>query len=228
MDVSEPIVGFSLGQLIIQLVTTFAGAFFGVLSAFLIEHYRRQNQLRDRKKEIAAATEDRHFEALLGTQGVLIAQANSLAAFLAEYPAGTNPFDNLKHIFVGFSKQSIDFSGLGFLGSSNNPQLIIDLDVADASYRMAVDTAAQRNALLDGFFSHKETEIVMFDEETGAVRAKGNPIVMRNIRHVNAYCFHAMKRARDLNKETAEKLVSFAKTAFSSGKQFPSIRPDKG
>src|SRR6266446_3724704 len=126
--------GFSL----LQLVTIFTSTFLGTTSAFLLERYRRRHQLRDREREIAAARDDRRFEALLGAQGVLLAQANSLAAFLAQFPAGANPFDNLKHIFVGFSKQSIDFSGLAFLGSSHNPQLILDLDVADASYRMAV------------------------------------------------------------------------------------------
>jgi hypothetical protein len=36
-----------------------------------------------------------------------------------------------------------------------------------------------------------------------------------------------MKRARDLNMETAEKLLTFAQTAFSKGRQFPSIRAEK-
>ena len=139
--------GFSL----VQRISIFASAFFGTTSAFLLERYRRRHQLRDRKREIAAVRDDRRFEALLGAQGVLLAQANSLAAFLAQFPAGANPFDNLKHIFVGFSKQSIDFSGLAFLGSSHNPQLIIDLDVADASYRMAVDTAAPRQRSINPF-----------------------------------------------------------------------------
>ena len=107
---------------------------------------------------------------------------------------GANPFDNLKHIFV-----------------------------ADASYRMAVNTAALRNTLLDNFFNHKETEIVMFDEETGAVRAKGNPIIMRNLRQANQISFDAMKRAQELNKETANKLVIFAKKGFPTEKQFPFI-----
>lgn len=207
----------------VQLITIFASAFLGTTSAFLLERYRRRHQLRDREREIAAARDDRHFEALLGAQSVLLAQANSLAAFLAQFPTGANPFDNLKHIFVGFSKQSIDFSGLAFLGSSHNPQLIIDLDVADASYRMAVDTAALRNTLLDDFFNHKETEIVTFDEETGAMRAKGNPIIMRNLRQANQISFGAMRRAQELNKETANKLVIFAKKAFPKEKQFPFI-----
>ncbi len=220
---TEPAPSFSL----VQLVTTFASAFLGATSAFLLEHYRRQHQLRDREKEIAAARDDRRFEALLGAQGVLLAQANSLAAFLAQFPVGANPFDNLKYIFVGFSKQSIDFSGLAFLGSSHNPQLIIDLDVADASYRLAVDTAALRNKLLDDFFNHKETEIVTFDEETGAVQAKGNRIIMRNLRRINQASLDAMKRGQDLNKETANKLVIFAKKAFPEEIQFPFIPAEK-
>jgi len=227
MLAAEPTASFNITQLITQLVGTFATAFLGVMSAFLLEGHKRRRQLNDREKEIAEAKEDRRFEALLGAQGVLIAQANSLAAFLAQYPPDTNPFDNLKHIYIGFSKQSLDFSGLSFLGSSQNPQLIIDLDVADATYRMAVATAAQRNALLDDFLGHKETEILMFDEKTGGVKAMGNKIMMRNLREVSAYCLHAMKRARDVNMETANKLLEFANTAFSKEKQFPSIRAEK-
>jgi hypothetical protein len=211
----------------VQLVTIFASAFLGTTSAFLLERYRRRHQLRDREKAIAAARSDRHFESLLGAQGVLLAQANSLAAFLAQFPTGANPFDNLKHIFVGFSKQSIDLSGLAFLGSSHNPQLIVDLDVADASYRMAVDTAALRNTLLDDFFNHKETEVVTFDEETGAVRAKGNPIIMRNLRQANQISFDAMKRAQELNTETSNKLAIFAKKVFPKEQKFPFIPPAK-
>jgi len=99
--------------------------------------------------------------------------------------------------------------------------------VADASYRMAVDTAALRNTLLDDFFNHKETEIVTFDEETGAVQAKGNRIIMRNLRRINQASLHAMKRAQDLNQETANKLVTFAKKAFPEEKQFPFIPAEK-
>jgi hypothetical protein len=70
--------------------------------------------------------------------------------------------------------------------------------------------------------NHNETEIVIFDEETGTLQAKGNLIIMRNLRVVNQACLHAMTRARDLNKETTGKPVSVAKTAFPKAKQFPS------
>jgi hypothetical protein len=204
-----------------QVLNTATGSFLGAISAFLLEAWRRSRQRKDRKTESVESRNDRRFEALLSVQSVLLAQQNSLAAFLAQFPTGANPFDNLKHILVGFSKQTVDFSGLAFLGESDEAQLIIDLDVADASYRMAVDTAALRNQLLDQFFKHPETEIVQFDESTGMVRALGNKIQLRNMRQSNEVTFDAMTRARGLNAMTSKQLASFAIRNFPDKKRFP-------
>ena len=206
-----------------QILTTAIGSFLGAISAFGLEAWRRRHQRADRRKEAIESRDDRRFEALLSAQSVLLAQQNSLAAFLAQFPTGANPFDNLKHILVGFSKHSLDFAGLGFLGESDEVQLIIDLDVADASYRMAVDTAALRNRLLDDFFKHPETEIVDFDEASGAVRARGNRIVLRNLRQSNEATFTAMNRALARNAETSQKLAAFAIRNFPAKKRFPFI-----
>jgi Flp pilus assembly protein TadB len=69
MLAAEPTASFNITQLITQLVGTFATAFLGVMSAFLLERHKRRRQLKDREKEIAEAKEDRRFEALLGAQG---------------------------------------------------------------------------------------------------------------------------------------------------------------
>jgi hypothetical protein len=193
-----------------QFWLIFLGAFLGTISAFALESWSRRVDRTGSR-----------FEALLAAQATLLAQGNSLAAFLAQFPTGMNPFDDLKHIFVGFSKQCLEFSGLAFVGASHNPQLVIDLDVADAAFRMAVDSAALRNQLLDRFFDHSETEILSFDDETGAVRAKGNAIIMRNLRQGNQITFNAMRRAQELNRETAHKLAMFAKVAFPRERKFP-------
>lgn len=164
---------------------------------------------------------DQEFQAVLAAETALLSQRNSLLSFKQGSASGRNPFDNLKHILVGFSKQSIDFSKLAFLGTGDDPQLIIELDVAQESFRMAVETTALRNKLLDNYFSHPETEIVSLDEETGIIRAKGNTLLARNLRQVNEAAFESFNRAEEINIKTFDRLYKFAVDRFPHEKKMP-------
>src|SRR4051794_28904504 len=106
-----------------QFLTIFFGAFLGTASAFALEAWRRY---RNRVEQ--------QFEAVLATEAILLIQRNSLLHFMGQLPDGHNPFDNLKHVILTFSKQSVDFSKLAFLGASSDPQLLLELDVAQEGY----------------------------------------------------------------------------------------------
>src|SRR6266567_4902108 len=105
-----------------EFVSALAGAFCGAFAAFLLESRRR------RREKI-----DGEYEALLGAQAVLLSQGNSLGWVYKQYPEGAR-FDNLKTIVLGLTRQLIDFKGLSFLGKSSDPQLLIELDVANETY----------------------------------------------------------------------------------------------
>jgi hypothetical protein len=123
-----------------QFLTIFLGAFLGTASAFALEAYRRYRRQKDRQ-----------LEAVLAAESVLLIQRNSLLSFLQKAPDGQNPLANLKHIILNFSHQAIDFSNLAFLGASEDPQLMLELDVAQESYLNAVNTAELRNVIRDKF-----------------------------------------------------------------------------
>src|SRR5436190_18925410 len=105
-----------------EFISPLVGAFCGAGAAFVLESYRRRREKKERRHE-----------ALLRAQSALLAQGNSISWFEAQYP-GDNRFDNLKTIVLGFTTQTVDFAGLGFLGASSRPQLIIELDVANGSF----------------------------------------------------------------------------------------------
>ena len=146
-----------------QFLTIFFGAFLGTASAFALEAWRRY---RSRVEQ--------QFEAVLAAEAVLLIQRNSLLNFINRAPNGQNPFVNLKHIIFNCSQQSIDFSKLAFLGGSSDPQLILELDVAQEGYRNAVNTAQLRNKMLDEYLNHPGTRMETLDDTTDQVRAIGD------------------------------------------------------
>jgi hypothetical protein len=102
----------AIGKLVgsTEFISALVGAFCGAGAAFFLESRRRGREKRERQHE-----------ALLRAQSALLAQANSLGWFEAQYPED-NRFDNLKTIILGFTNQVVDFDGLGFLGASSRPQ----------------------------------------------------------------------------------------------------------
>src|SRR6059058_4550479 len=136
------IVGKLIGST--EFISSLVGAFCGAGAAFVLESRRRHHE----KKE-------REHEALLRAQSALLAQGNSLGWFEAQYPED-NRFDNLKTIILGFTNQVVDFDGLGFLGASSRPQLIIELDVANASFEQFKRLSEFRNVAIEEVFRDPE------------------------------------------------------------------------
>src|SRR5713226_5505616 len=117
-------------------VSSLAGAFFGALAAFLLEALRRRHERRER-----------NYEAILMTQSALLSQRNSLIGVRLIFEK-TGAVDHLKHLVVGMTQQQIDFHGLAFLGKSSDPQILLDLDVAQAGYRFLTELISLRNKMI--------------------------------------------------------------------------------
>jgi hypothetical protein len=159
------------------------------------------------------------YEAILRTQAVLLSQGNSLGWVAKEYP-GKDRFDNLKTIVLGLTRQMISFDDLAFLGRSSDPQLIIELDVANESYDHFRRLIEARNKGIEEFFQDSGTEIREFDRETGQIRAMGSQRLMFNMRQANETLSKALHHAKQVNEATAQRLLSFARKEFP-GQQIP-------
>jgi hypothetical protein len=193
-----------------QFVTIFFGAFLGTASAFALEAWRRY---RDRTEQ--------QFEAVLATEAVLLIQRNSLLSLLRQAPSGHNPFANLKHLIFNFSPQSIDFSKLAFLGAGSDPQLILELDVAQENYRNAIRSAELRNKMLDEYLNHAGTKVRYLDQTGNEIEVTGEPRLANNIRQINELAWLAIQRAETKNHETFDRLYNFAKKRFPREKKMP-------
>ncbi len=199
-----------------QFLTIFFGAFLGTASAFALEAWRRyRNRI------------EQQFEGVLAAEAVLLSQRNSLLSFMAQVPSGQNPFDNLKHVILDFSQQSIDFSRLAFLGAASDPQLIVELDVAQEIYRNAINTAELRNKMRDEYLKHPGTRLETLDEAGDQVRAVGDPHLAKNVRQINQLAWLAIQKAEKKNHETFNRLYKFAMKKFSREKRMPFAIPKK-
>jgi len=189
-----------------EFISSLVGAFCGAGAAFVLESRRRRRE----KKE-------RQHEGLLRAQSALLAQGNSLGWFEAQYPED-NRFDNLKTIILGFTNQVVDFDELGFLGASSRPQLIIELDVANASFEQFKRLSEFRNVAIEEFFRDPGTVVHEFDEASGRIRASGPLRLKFKLRQANEGVSHAFEAAKERNKEAVAALLTFA------GKEFPGMQ----
>jgi hypothetical protein len=197
-----------------QFLTIFFGAFLGTASAFALEAWRRY---RDRLEQ--------QFEGILAAQAVLLTQRNSLLSFIGQIQSNQNPFANLKYAILNFSPQSIDFSKLAFLGAASDPQLILELDVAQELYRNAINTAELRNKMLDEYLKHPGTRLENLDETGDKLRALGDPHLAKNVRQINELAWLAIQKAEKKNHETFNRLYKFARKQFPRQKKMPFAIP---
>jgi hypothetical protein len=180
-------------------------------AAFLLESRRRQREKRENE-----------YETILRTQAVLLSQCNSLAWVEKQYPE-EDRFDNLKTIVLGLTRQMIGFENLAFLGRSSDPQLLIELDVANESYDHFRRLIEVRNAGIEDFFRDPGTEIRDFDRDSGRIRAVGSERLLFNLRQANKAVSKALDHAKEVNKTTARRLLLFARKEFP-GRKVPYSR----
>jgi hypothetical protein len=185
-----------------EFVSALGGAFFGTAGAYLLESRRRRSEKRDRE-----------YEAILRTQAVILSQANSLGWIAKDYST-PDSFDNLKTIVLGLTRQMLDFNDLAFVAKSSDPQLLIELDVANESYDFFRRFLELRNAAIEEFLTHPETEIRQFDPNTGGIQAVGPQRLLFKLRQTNNAISKSLAHAKDVNEATARRLLTFARTEF--------------
>jgi hypothetical protein len=120
----------------------------------------------------------------------------------------------------------IDFEDLAFFGRSSDPQLLIELDVANESYDHFRRLIEFRNMTIEDFFRHPETEIRQFDPNTGHIGAAGSQRLTFKLRQANEALSKALTHAKEVNGATARRLLLFARTEFP-GRKVPYPRQDQ-
>jgi hypothetical protein len=196
---------FKAGWTILQsteFISALGGAFFGAGGAYGLESKRRRREKRDRE-----------YEALLRTQAVIISQGNSLAWIAQDYPSHDS-FDNMKTFMLALTRQMLDFKDLAFVATSSDPQLLIELDVANESYDYIRRLLEFRNAAIEEFLRHPETEVKQFDANTGRITAGGPKHLLFKMRETNRAVPRTLANAKRVNETTMQRLLTFAQKEF--------------
>jgi hypothetical protein len=189
------------------------GAFFGAFLAARFESKQRRDEKRDHE-----------YEAFLRTQAVIISQANSLGWIAKLYPSDDS-FNNYQTIVLGFTRQMLDFKDLAFVARSSDPQLLIELDVANERYDFFRKLLESRNAAIEEFLRHPETKITNLDLTTGKFTGSGLLLLKFNVRQTNSAVSRSLANAKRANEETMKRLLTFAHKEFP-GRQVLSAHED--
>ena len=186
-----------------EFISALSGAFFGAAGAYLLESRRRRREKKDRE-----------YEAFLRTQAVIISQGNSLGWIANDYPS-KDSFNNYRTFTLRSTRQMVDFKDLAFIAKSSDPQLLIELDIANESYDFFRTVLESRNAAIQEFLRHPETVIRGFDANTGNCKSvEGSELLMFNLRKTNDSVADRLAYARRVNGTTMERLLRFAQREF--------------
>jgi hypothetical protein len=198
-----------------EFASALGGAFFGAFLAAWFESRRRRHEKRDRE-----------YEAFLRTQAVIITQGNSLGWIAKDYPS-KNSFDNLRPIVLGLTRQTVDFKDLVFIAKSSDPQLLIELDVANERYDFFRRILEARNAAIDEllrrpdkdvairkFLRPRETEDETCDAQLEQMMVEGPQLLLFKLRETNTAVPRSLGRAKRANEETMQRLLTFAHKEF--------------
>jgi hypothetical protein len=185
-----------------EFISALAGAFFGAAGAYLFESRRRQREKRDHE-----------YEALLRTQAVIISQGNSLGWIAKLYPSDDS-FNTFQTIVLGLTRQMLDFENLAFVAKSSDPQLLIELDVANESYDFFRRLLESRNDTVEEFLRHPATRITKLDTNTGQFSAEGPQQLLFQVRQTNIAVSRSLANAKGVNETTRHRLLTFAQKEF--------------
>jgi hypothetical protein len=185
-----------------EFISALSGAFFGAAGAYWLESKRRRREKKDRE-----------YEAFLRTQAVIISQGNSLGWIAKLYPE-PDSFDNYKTVALGLTRQMLDFKDLAFVARSSDPQLLIELDVANESYDFFGSLLQSRNAAIEAFLRHPGTVITELDANTGKFKSEGPLHLIFNVQQTNRAVAESLANAKRVNEATRQRLVTFAQSEF--------------
>ena len=120
----------------------------------------------------------------------------------------------MKTVVLGLTRQMLDFKDLAFVAKSSDPQLLIELDVANETYDFFRRLLEARNAAIEEFLRHPETEVAKFDPNTGKIAAEGPQLLLFRMRETNRIVPRSLAKAKHVNETTMRRLLAFAQKEF--------------
>jgi hypothetical protein len=203
------------------------GAFFGAFLAARFESKQRRDEKRDHE-----------YEAFLRTQAVIISHGNTLGWVKEDYPSA-NSFDNLGPVLLGLTRQMVDFKDLAFIAKSSDPQLLIDLDVANERYDFFRRVLESRNSAIEELLRHPDkgvaiqeflraaleaddsdqtagpTENEPLGDDIDKIMAEGVHLLVFRLRQMNRAVAERLDKAKSANESTMQRLLKFGQKEFT-------------
>jgi len=194
------------------------GAFFGSLSAFYLG--RLQQQIDRREKRHAA---------LIAAQYALMSQWNIVEAIrvqhLEDLRSDPSRFTKLKLYWFPMSPSFVAFDDLTFLLETKDPNILLEIHLAEQSYRGCAEALQLRNRELEKFYQNPRISHQIRDFETGAGLAAASQKDLIFLRQATDGLYISVDRTLPRLASAVEKLEKVIKATFP-GRQALRMIPD--
>ena len=193
------------------IISAAFGAFFGSLSAFYLGRVRQQSDRREKQHGT-----------LIATQYALMSQWNILEAIrvqhLEEFRSDPGRFTKLKLYWFPMSPSFVPFSELTFVLETKDPNILLEIHLAEQSYRGSAEALQLRNQELKKFYENPRISHEIRDFETGAGVAAASQRDIIFLRQATDGLYLSVDRTLPRLKNAVEKLEKLIKAMFP-GKQ---------
>jgi len=192
-----------------NFVTGAFGAFFGALAAFLFERWKAGRDLADSR-----------YSSVLHAQLALSYHINSLENFKRKY---LDPYKDLPNraLLIPIFHQAensyaVDVNALCFLLEGKNPNILMEIYLADRAYGNAFLAARIRSEKLADF--QATAEMNNFDTSSGIGQVTISPPVYKLLSDVTDAMFNRIETAIKSNKAAFDSLRSQARSFYPKRK----------
>ena len=183
------------------------GAFFGSLSAFYLGRVQQRSD-RDEKRHAA----------LIATQYALMSQWNIVEAIrvqhLEEFRGDPGRFTKLKLYWFPMSPSFVPFSELTFVLETKDPNILLEIHLAEQNYRGSAEALQLRNQELKKFYENPRVSHEIRDFETGAGIAAASQKDIIFLRQATDALYVSVDRTLPRLTDAVEKLEKRIKSMF--------------
>jgi len=108
----------------------------------------------------------------------------------------------------------VDLKDISFLGEGPDPQLLLDIHVAEQSYRNTINCINSRNALLKDLFSRSDTIVSKLDRVSGEMTFKGDLRLIHSVESSNQLVFDWGKKANSRLADVIDRMARYIQMQF--------------
>jgi hypothetical protein len=163
------------------------GAFFGSLSAFYLGRFQQRSDRREKRHA-----------ALIAAQYALMSQWNIVEAIrvqhLEDVRKDPNRSTKLRLYWFPMSPSLVSFADLTFVLETKDPNILLNIHVAEQSYRSCAEALRLRNEELKKFYENPRVSHEIRDLNTGAGVATADKIDLLFLRQATDGLYLAVDR----------------------------------